>query len=125
MAAIIKHTLGSIPGINTTIHHAMAGIHITTAIISVVVTHPEAIIEDIIEVITREDDAGGGLMDAIVESLETGSVPTMREAFRASRVSFPHDDFSCHALPGFVDSVTCRFASRARPLSNHASSGTA
>ena len=90
MAPIIKHTLGSIPGINTTIHHAMAGIHITTAIISVVVTHPEAIIEVIIEAITREGDAGEGIMADVTEAPKTKCVPTKREAFKG----FPRFIFS-------------------------------
>ena len=82
MAAIINRTLGSIPGINTTIHHAMAGIQFTTAIISVVVMHPEAIIEVIIEAITHEGDAGEGIMVDVTKAPKTECVPTKREAFK-------------------------------------------
>lgn len=86
IAAIISRTLGSMAGIRAIIDHPMVVIILIATAIIVEVTSPEAIIA----VITREHDAGTGIIADITESPATGSVPTMREAF----TGFPHIIFS-------------------------------
>ena len=91
IAAIISRTPGSMAGIRAIIDHPMVVIIlIATAIINVVAMFPEAIIEAIIEAITRDPDAGEDIIADIAETTDITSAQSMREAF----MGFPRFIFS-------------------------------